>query len=115
MKKEYRVKSEVEFQHVFSSGKSMANKQFVIYTLSKPGQNHFRVGISVGKKIGNAVKRNKIKRLIRSSIQELSSSIKNEVDFIVIARQPTSEMNYQEILSSLKHVLSLSHLLISES
>ncbi|MDO5457483.1 MAG: ribonuclease P protein component [Atopococcus tabaci] len=115
MRKEYRVKSEREFQDVFNSGKSMANKQFVIYTLTKPGQDHFRVGISVSKKMGNAVKRNKIKRLIRSSIQELSSSLKNDVDFIIIARQPTSTMNYQEVLSSLKHVLSLSHLFINKS
>ena len=54
MRKSYRVKKEAEFQKVFTQGKSCANKQFVVYMIEKPKQPHFRVGISVGKKIGNA-------------------------------------------------------------
>lgn len=112
MRKDRRVKSERDFQQVFDHGKSMANRQFVVYTLSKSDQDHFRVGISVGKKIGHAVKRNRVKRLIRAAIQELSSNIKTGIDFIIIARQPVQDMAYHEILSSLKHVLNLSQVLL---
>ena len=65
MKKAYRVKKEADFQKVFHQGESMANRQFVVYSLNKENQSHFRVGLSVGKKLGNAVKRNEIKRKIR--------------------------------------------------
>ena len=72
MRKSYRVKKEAEFQTVFTQGQSCANRQFVVYMLEKPDQKHFRVGISVGKKIGNAVARNWVKRRIRQSLIEAS-------------------------------------------
>ena len=53
MKKEFRVKDNKDFQLVFKKGKSFANRQLVIYYLKKENQEHFRVGLSVGKKIGN--------------------------------------------------------------
>ena len=114
MKKAYRVKSEKDFQKVFQEGNSKANRQFVVYKLPKKEQKHFRLGISVGKKIGNAVTRNLIKRRVRHAIMELSKeySIADEIDFIVIARNPVNKMNFQEIKDSLLHVLSLSKILV---
>ena len=50
MRKSYRVKKESEFQRVFETHDSVANRKFIIYQMQKPGQKHFRVGISVGKK-----------------------------------------------------------------
>ena len=50
----------------------MANRGFVVYTLPKEKQKHFRVGISVGKKVGHtAVARNRLKRFIRATLTEL--------------------------------------------
>ena len=57
MKKSYRVKSEKDFNAIFKVGQSFANRKFVIYKLEKK-QKHFRIGISVSKKLGNAVMRN---------------------------------------------------------
>ena len=68
MRKSYRVKKESEFQRVFETHNSVANHKFVIYQMAKPGQKHFRVGISVGKRIGNAVHRNWVKRRIRQTL-----------------------------------------------
>ncbi len=114
MRKAYRVKSEKDFQTVFQEGNSKANRQFVVYQLPKKSQKHFRVGISVGKKLGNAVKRNQIKRRIRHAVRELNNeySIIDEVDFIIIARNPVSDMTFEEIKKSLVHVLSLSKILV---
>ena len=61
MKKSYRVKRDKDFNAIFKSGQNVANRKFVIYRLSKD-QPHFRVGLSVSKKLGNAVTRNRIKR-----------------------------------------------------
>ncbi len=113
MRKAYRVKSEKDVQKVFQEGESKANRQFVVYKLPKKGQNHFRVGISVGTKLGNAVVRNKIKRRIRHALMELDKEqdFDHALDFIVIARQPVSKMSYEQIKKSLIHVLSLSGLI----
>lgn len=106
MRKSYRVKSEKDFGKVFHNGHSTANRQFVIYRLEKD-QPHFRIGISVGKKIGNAVTRNAVKRKIRQSITELKAGIDPSNDFIVIARKPAADMTTAEVKKSLIHVLSL--------
>lgn len=106
MKKKYRIKRNSEFQQVFRKGKSFANRQLVIYYLEKPGQKHFRIGLSVGTKIGNAVTRNRIKRYLRESFHSLKDHIEPAFDIIIIARQPTKDMNYHEIRKSLIHLLS---------
>ncbi|MBO8441846.1 MAG: ribonuclease P protein component [Firmicutes bacterium] len=111
MKKTYRVKKEAEFQKVFETKNSVANRLFVIYSLEKPGQSHFRVGISVGKKIGNAVHRNWVKRRIRQSILELKPFLRQDVDFLVIARPLTDHLPMKEIKKNLVHVLRLAKLL----
>lgn len=113
MKKVYRVKSKSDFQKVFRLGESTANRQFVIYVLDKPNQAHFRVGISVGKKIGNAVMRNKVKRKIRQILLEMDQEqlIAHQKDLIVIARKPVSQMTIHEMKKSLNHVLNLAGVL----
>lgn len=110
MRKAYRVKKESEFQKVFQEGQSFANRKFVVYVLPKE-QVHFRVGISVGKKIGNAVARNAVKRKIRASIFEMKDSIDPQLDFIVIARPSVSTLSSQEVYSNLLHVFKLAKII----
>ncbi|WP_067727764.1 ribonuclease P protein component [Oceanobacillus damuensis] len=105
MKKQYRIKKNEEFQSAFKHGKSFANRQLVIYYLKKNDQKHFRVGLSVGKKIGNAVTRNRIKRYLRQAFQELEERIRHPYDIVIIARNPTREMSYDEVKKSLTHLL----------
>ena len=69
--KKYRIKKNDEFQAVFKKENRYANRQFVVYILDKEKQTHFRIGLSVSKKIGNAVVRNRIKRYIRQSIHRI--------------------------------------------
>ncbi|MBL1055129.1 ribonuclease P protein component [Ligilactobacillus agilis] len=114
MRKSYRVKKEAEFQRVFTQGKSCANRQFVVYMIKKPEQVHFRVGISVGKKIGNAVARNWVKRRIRQSLTELKPQLKQDCDFIVIARPGVAWMEMAEVKDHLIHVLRLANVLVDE-
>jgi ribonuclease P protein component len=111
MKKSYRVKKEKDFQKVFNKKKSCANRRFVVYVLEKPNQPHFRVGISVGKKVGNAVTRNAVKRKIRASLFQLQENIKPELDFIVIARPGIESLSSEEVKANLKHVLKLAKIL----
>ena len=107
IKKVYRVKSDYDFQKVFHQGQSVANRQLVLYTLAKDNQKHFRMGISVGKKIGNAVERNQIKRYIRQAILELEQYIHNDLDFLLIARPDIRDKNFDQIKRSIIHVMKL--------
>ncbi|WP_100332690.1 ribonuclease P protein component [Bacillus xiapuensis] len=105
MRKTFRIKKNSEFQSVFKGGKSFANRQFVVYLYKRENQVPFRIGLSVSKKIGNAVTRNQIKRYIRQSFTELKERIQPGHDFVIIARKPAAEMTCKEVKNSLIHVL----------
>ncbi|MBM0065390.1 ribonuclease P protein component [Alkalicoccobacillus gibsonii] len=105
MRKEQRIKKNEEFSAVFNHGRSVANRQFVLYVLQKEEQEQFRLGLSVSKKVGNAVVRNRIKRLIRTVFQEKQEILLPHCDYVVIARKPTATMDYYEFHASLAHVM----------
>lgn len=107
MKKSYRVKREKDFRAIFQSGTSVANRKFVLYSLPKE-QSHYRAGLSVSKKLGNAVVRNRVKRKLRHIIQELGPNLEVR-DFVVIARKGAEELTYHEMKRNLIHVLKLAN------
>ncbi|CDQ18392.1 ribonuclease P protein component [Halobacillus karajensis] len=111
MKKAYRIKKNEDFQEVFKRGQSFANRQLVLYYMKKEDQTHFRIGLSVSKKIGHAVMRNQIKRYLRQAFHELENDIHPQYDLVVIARKPTNQMGFHEVKKSLTHVLVRSKLL----
>ncbi|MFC4619710.1 ribonuclease P protein component [Camelliibacillus cellulosilyticus] len=105
MKKIYSLKKNKDFQTVFKKGHSAANRQFVVYVLKQEGQPYVRVGLSVSKKIGNAVTRNRIKRYIREGVRSVENRFIPGIDCVIIARKPTVDMSYFDTLNSLKHAL----------
>jgi len=107
LKKNFRVKREKDFKAIFKEGTSFANRKFVIYRLENK-QKHFRVGLSVSKRLGNAVTRNQIKRRIRHILQNAKGEISEDVDFVVIARNGVEALGYVEMEKNLLHVLKLS-------
>lgn len=108
MKKTYRVKRDKDFKAIFDNGKSCANRRFVVYRL-KTDQPHYRVGLSVSKKLGNAVVRNKIKRRLRHLVKSMEQQLVSE-DFVIIARRGVETLTYQEMQTNLVHVLKLAKL-----
>ncbi|WP_147802525.1 ribonuclease P protein component [Alkalicoccus halolimnae] len=110
MKKQHRLKKNEEFQHVFQRGSSAANRQFVVYQLPRQEQTHIRIGLSVSKKLGNAVQRNRIKRLMKEVLRDLTEDLKQEYDVVIIARKPAASMELEEVTKSLRHVLKVAKL-----
>lgn len=104
MEKDYRLAKREDFNRVYRHGKSMANHQFVLYYLARPGQAQFRLGISASKKIGNAVVRNRIRRVIKEIIRLNQQSIAEGYDYILIVRKPAVDLSYKEVEKSIKHV-----------
>ena len=111
MNKRQRIKKNEDFQKVFKRGKSFANRQFVVYVMPKQDQKHFRVGLSVSKKLGNAVKRNQIKRYIRQALLELREDVKQDVDYVIIARHGAAALDFHETKNSLMHVMKIAKVL----
>ena len=106
LRKSFRVKKEKDFNAIFKEGESVANRRFVIYRLAN-SQEHFRVGLSVSKKLGNAVMRNQIKRRIRHILIDHRNELVDNIDFIVIARKGVENLKYAELEKNLLHVLRL--------
>ncbi len=107
MNKRQRIKKNEEFQRVFKKGKSFANRQFVVYCLKKEDQLEFRIGLSVNKKIGKAVTRNQVKRYIRQTFLELKDEVRQDMDYVIIARHQAAALNFHETKKSLEHVLKI--------
>ncbi|CAM3207863.1 ribonuclease P protein component [Leuconostoc rapi] len=115
MRKTFRIKKPTEFQIVFNKHRSVANKYFIVYQLDKQEQKHFRLGISVSKKIGKAHDRVWVKRRIRQSMLELKPQISQEIDILVIARPAVAKQSQQFIKEQMIHVLKLAHILKVEN
>ena len=92
MKKIYRVCKSYEFNEILNEKNFYANPSFVIYVKPR-ALEHARVGISVGKKLGNAVVRNKIKRQVRMMVDELFD-FTEKYDTIIIVRPKYHQENY---------------------
>lgn len=105
LKTDRRLKKNKQFQAVFRTGVSRANRQFVVYHRDRHDASAFRFGISVNKRVGNAVTRNRIKRRIREAVRELEGNLDEGKDYVIIARKPTAHMDYHSMKGSLIHVL----------
>ncbi|QQE74460.1 ribonuclease P protein component [Brevibacillus composti] len=105
MHRSHRLRKNEHFQEVFQKGSSAANKQFVLYSCKQEGQAAFRAGISVSKKIGNAVIRNRVKRKVREAISRLERAIPPDMDVVIIARPGVEDMSVDDIEQSLIHVM----------
>nr|WP_027415074.1 ribonuclease P protein component [Aneurinibacillus terranovensis] len=113
MYRQNRLRKNEDFQVVFKKGKSVANRQFVIYFLEKDDQQAFRAGMSVSKKIGNAVTRNRIRRFIKEAVRLRADEIKPACDFIIITRLPAVELDYAAFRDSLYHCMRKAKLFLS--
>ena len=100
------LKKKKDFQIVYKSGVSFANKYLVMYKKENNIEgNH--LGISVSKKVGNSVVRHRITRLIRESYRLNEEKFEKGYDLIVVARVNAKGISYADMESALLHVAKL--------
>lgn len=90
------LKKKKDFQAVYSRGKSYANRFLVLYVFRSNGFQG-KVGFAAGKKLGNAVKRNRIKRLLRESYRMHQSEIEEGVSLLLVGRKAALAVKCQEL------------------
>ncbi len=103
MKGDNLLKRPQQFDRVFKSGSSAADR-FLVFKAAPNRLESSRYGISVGRKVGNAVVRNRVKRRLREILR--LESLSGGWDFIVIARKTSAEGEYRELRNSARALLS---------
>lgn len=104
MDKKYIVKKTKEIDAIIRVRKSVGNKFFVIYTRKNNETKGFRFAISIGKKYGNAVSRNLMKRRIREIIRNNIDIVK-EYDYLIVVKKDSNLLNFEEIEKNIKLLL----------
>ena len=99
MKRSHRLQKDADFQTILNYKKSSKSNEFSLYGMPQI-IGHTRVGISVSKKIGIAVIRNKIRRQIKMMLTQ-NLHFNDSIDYIIIVRHPYLKNNYQENQKSL--------------
>ncbi|MBO5248896.1 MAG: ribonuclease P protein component [Clostridia bacterium] len=92
------------FRRLYRSAKSEVTPLFVLY-FRKNGLEKNRLGITTSTKIGNAVQRNRSRRVLREAYRLLEPSIATGYDFILVARTRTATVNMNTVKDMLQAVL----------
>lgn len=105
--KSQTLKENKDFRRLYYRGQSVASKTLVTYAMKNRGQG-CRIGITTSKKIGNAVQRNRSRRVIRAAFSELEGEINASWDFVFVARGLTSKVKMQAVKKDMeKHFKAL--------
>lgn len=113
MKKSESLKKNRDFQNVYRTGVSFANRLLVMYVKENKTETN-RIGISVSKKVGNSVIRHHLARLIRESYRLQEDMFDSGLDIVVVVRVAAKEAKYREIESALLHLGRL-HKIINDN
>ena len=91
-----RLTRSAEFDRVYRQGRSFANRHLAVYAFPRPGEEATRLGLSVGRKVGGAVERNRVKRLLREAFATRRDAITGAHDVVIVARPDVLELAERE-------------------
>jgi len=98
--KDVRLLKRAQFLTLSKQGKKIHTGYFIAAVLDGTGQNN-RIGITVSKKVGNAVERNRIKRIIREYFRHRKDSLTGIRDINIIARKGLTTLSNRQIIEEL--------------
>jgi ribonuclease P protein component len=101
-----RLSRSAEFERVYRQGRSSANRHLVLYVFDNPAASTPRLGLSVSRRVGGAVARNHVKRLLREAFAALMPSLDGGRDVVVVARPAVAELAEREGLAGVQASLA---------
>ena len=114
LQRRYRLRSRTEIKLVFKEGKRWRHPLAVL-VIRPNGENYSRFGFTASRGVGNAVMRNRAKRLLREVVRLNWSTLKPGFDCCLIARQSTSQATYLDVEQAVVTLLQRANLLNHES
>ncbi len=100
-----RLSRSAEFDRVYRQGRSHGNRTLVLYAFPRGDDGPPRLGLSVSRKVGGAVERNRVKRLIREAFREEAETLPAGHDVVVVARPDARELAEREGLAGIAGAL----------
>jgi len=107
------LKQNYEFRRLYLRGKSRPGKYLVVYTM-KNGKTINRLGITVGGKIGCAVKRNLIRRRLKEAYRSLEGRLRSGCDIVVVARKDAVNADFAQLSAELAAKLAALGVLVKQ-
>lgn len=109
-RKRRRLSRSGDFERVYREGRSNANRYLVVYSFPRGERDQPRLGISVGRKVGGAVARNQVKRMLREAFWSCSDDLTPGHDYVIVARPALGSVAEERgeggVESELRSVLS---------
>jgi ribonuclease P protein component len=109
--KRRRLSRSAEFDRVYRHGRSASNRYLVLYGFPRDraeagaGSQGPRLGVSVGRRVGGAVARNRVKRLLREAFWSVAADLESEHDFVIVARAEVAALGEREGLAGIEQAL----------
>lgn len=100
-----RLTRSAEFERVYKRGSSVANRQLVLYTFPSSSPGGSRVGLSVSRRIGGAVERNRVKRVLREAVSAARPRLADGHDVVIVARPAVAAVAEGEGLAGVQQAL----------
>jgi ribonuclease P protein component len=102
--KRRRLSRSGEFDRVYRDGSSHATRYLVLYTFPRKDEDRddVRLGVSVSRKVGGAVERNKVKRILREAFWDLLDQLPPRHDFVIVARSEINDLIAKDGMNGVK-------------